>query len=92
MTPDKAHRDLRYNGVTLSWSCCSLGAVQNAVLILYLTPTQTYDAEGTSPVAPRVMLLCGADMLESFLAPGVWRPDHLRTILGDDHGVVCIAR
>ncbi len=38
------------------------------------------------------MLLCGADMVESFLAPGVWRPEHLRAILGDDHGVVCIAR
>lgn len=47
---------------------------------------------GPSPAAPRVMLLCGADMLESFLAPGVWRPDHMRDILGDDHGVVCIAR
>ena len=44
------------------------------------------------PAAPRVMLLCGADMVESFLAPGVWRPEHLRTILGDDHGVVCVAR
>ena len=44
------------------------------------------------PAAPRVMLLCGADMVESFLAPGVWKPEHLRAILGDDHGVVCIAR
>jgi len=47
-------------------------------------------ASGYAP--PRVMLLCGADMVESFLAPGVWRPEHLRAILGDDHGVVCIAR
>ena len=41
---------------------------------------------------PRVMLLCGADVLESFLAPGIWRPDHLHDILSEDHGVVCVAR
>jgi len=41
---------------------------------------------------PRVMLLCGADLVESFAAPGVWREEHLRRILGPDHGVVCIAR
>ena len=42
--------------------------------------------------APRVMLLCGADLVETFTAPGVWQEAHLRHILGDDHGVVCIAR
>ena len=50
----------------------------------------TAGAQGGVP--PRVMLLCGADVLESFLAPGVWRPDHLRDILSDEHGVVCVAR
>lgn len=42
--------------------------------------------------AARVMLLCGADVVESFAAPGAWREEHLRRILGPDHGVVCIAR
>lgn len=37
------------------------------------------------------MLLCGADMLESFIKPGVWFPEHVEEILGK-HGVVCIAR
>ncbi|KAK9842278.1 hypothetical protein WJX81_004237 [Elliptochloris bilobata] len=37
------------------------------------------------------MLLCGADVVASFGAPGVWREEHLRGILCD-HGVVCIAR
>lgn len=37
------------------------------------------------------MLLCGSDLVESFLQPGVWKPDQLRAIL-EDHGVVCITR
>jgi hypothetical protein len=39
----------------------------------------------------RSMLLCGADVVASFAAPGVWREEHLRSILRD-HGVVCIVR
>ena len=39
----------------------------------------------------RSMLLCGADMVESLVVPGVWRPEHVRAILAD-HGVVCIDR
>ena len=37
------------------------------------------------------MLLCGADMLESFIKPGVWFPEHVEEILGK-HGVVCVTR
>lgn len=37
------------------------------------------------------VLVCGADVLESFIKPGVWVEDQVRQILGD-HGVVCIAR
>ena len=39
----------------------------------------------------RVMLLCGADMVESLVLPNVWQPEHVQTILGD-YGVVCISR
>ncbi|KAH9298716.1 hypothetical protein KI387_030398, partial [Taxus chinensis] len=39
----------------------------------------------------RVMLLCGADLLESFTTPGVWIPDQVKLIFRD-HGVVCISR
>lgn len=49
-------------------------------------------ASGEQPPGPRVMLLCGADLVESFAMPGVWRREHLEQILGRDHGVVCIAR
>ncbi len=49
-------------------------------------------ASGEQPPGPRVMLLCGADLVESFATPGVWRREHLEQILGRDHGVVCIAR
>lgn len=36
-------------------------------------------------------LLCGSDLVESFLRPGVWNPDQLKSIL-EEHGVVCISR
>ncbi|XP_057822452.2 uncharacterized protein LOC131034873 isoform X1 [Cryptomeria japonica] len=39
----------------------------------------------------KVMLLCGADLLESFTMPGVWVPDMVKAICRD-HGVVCISR
>jgi len=40
----------------------------------------------------RVMLLCGEDLLASFLAPGVWVEAHVREILSDEFGLVCVAR
>jgi nicotinamide mononucleotide adenylyltransferase len=40
---------------------------------------------------PRLLLLCGADLLESFLVPGLWHPDDLDAILGQ-HGVAVIER
>lgn len=39
----------------------------------------------------RSMLVCGADVLESFIKPGVWLEEQVRQILGD-HGVVCMTR
>lgn len=48
-------------------------------------------ADADRPAAVRSMLLCGADVVASFAAPGVWPEDLLRGILRD-HGVVCIAR
>lgn len=47
--------------------------------------------QGESDVRIKAMLLCGADMVESLALPGVWRPEHVRSILGD-HGIVCISR
>lgn len=39
----------------------------------------------------QVMLLCGSDLLESFLKPGVWSEADVREILGK-FGLVCIER
>jgi len=39
----------------------------------------------------RVMLLCGTDLLESIVTPGVWIPDQVRTLL-QEYGIVCINR
>ena len=39
----------------------------------------------------RAMLLCGSDLVESFLKTGVWKPEHVKAIF-EEHGVVCISR
>ncbi|CAN0927802.1 Nicotinamide/nicotinic acid mononucleotide adenylyltransferase, partial [Linum grandiflorum] len=39
----------------------------------------------------KVMLLCGADLLQSFGIPGFWVPDQVRTICRD-YGIACIRR
>ncbi|KAL4437301.1 hypothetical protein ABPG75_004440 [Micractinium tetrahymenae] len=43
------------------------------------------------PVTPRVMLVCGADVLHSMADPTMWRQDLLETLLSQ-HGVVCVSR
>ncbi|XP_029975136.1 nicotinamide/nicotinic acid mononucleotide adenylyltransferase 1 [Salarias fasciatus] len=40
---------------------------------------------------PQLMLLCGADVLESFGVPNLWKPEDIAEIVGD-YGVVCITR
>ncbi|GBG82083.1 hypothetical protein CBR_g34363 [Chara braunii] len=39
----------------------------------------------------RIVLICGADLLQSFTIPGVWIEDQVREILSS-YGVVCITR
>ncbi|KAL8150691.1 hypothetical protein V2J09_020499 [Rumex salicifolius] len=39
----------------------------------------------------QVMLVCGSDLLESFVVPGVWIPEQMQAICRD-YGVVCIRR
>lgn len=43
------------------------------------------------PSLPRVVLLCGSDLVASFAAPGVWRRADVRELC-TAHGVVCVAR
>ncbi|XP_074074596.1 nicotinamide/nicotinic acid mononucleotide adenylyltransferase 1 isoform X3 [Macrotis lagotis] len=40
---------------------------------------------------PQLKLLCGADFLESFGVPNLWKPDDITTILSN-FGLVCITR
>ena len=39
----------------------------------------------------RVMLLCGADLVETFRRPGLWNPDDMRALVGD-FGIACVDR
>uniref|UniRef100_A0A3P9IWH2 Nicotinamide-nucleotide adenylyltransferase n=1 Tax=Oryzias latipes TaxID=8090 RepID=A0A3P9IWH2_ORYLA len=40
---------------------------------------------------PQLMLLCGADVLESFAVPNLWKQEDIAEIVGC-HGLVCITR
>lgn len=40
---------------------------------------------------PKVKLLCGADLLESFAVPNLWKSEDITQIVGD-YGLVCITR
>lgn len=55
-------------------------------------PAPAEPAAGTCPaVTPRVLLVCGADVLHSMADPTMWRQDLLETLLSQ-HGVVCVSR
>eukprot|EP00066_Takifugu_rubripes_P031019 XP_011620285.1 PREDICTED: nicotinamide mononucleotide adenylyltransferase 1 [Takifugu rubripes] len=51
--------------------------------------------EGTTHLkireCPQLMMLCGADVLESFVIPNLWKQDDIAEILGR-YGLVCITR
>lgn len=40
---------------------------------------------------PRVMLLCGADLLESFATPNAWNEEDVERI-ARDFGIICVTR
>ncbi|XP_077075098.1 nicotinamide/nicotinic acid mononucleotide adenylyltransferase 1 [Siphateles boraxobius] len=45
----------------------------------------------TNTDTPHLKLLCGADVLESFGVPNLWKPEDIEEIVGK-YGVVCITR
>ncbi|XDV52066.1 hypothetical protein PO909_020844 [Leuciscus waleckii] len=45
----------------------------------------------TKADTPQLKLLCGADILESFGVPNLWKPEDIEEIVGH-YGVVCITR
>ncbi|XP_043919069.1 nicotinamide/nicotinic acid mononucleotide adenylyltransferase 1 isoform X2 [Protopterus annectens] len=44
-----------------------------------------------SKAVPELKLLCGADILESFNTPKLWKPEDIEEIVGE-YGIVCITR
>ncbi|XP_060614922.2 nicotinamide/nicotinic acid mononucleotide adenylyltransferase 1 [Anolis sagrei] len=40
---------------------------------------------------PHLMMLCGADVLESFRVPNLWKPEDMAEIVAE-YGVVCVSR
>uniref|UniRef100_A0A669CXI1 Nicotinamide-nucleotide adenylyltransferase n=1 Tax=Oreochromis niloticus TaxID=8128 RepID=A0A669CXI1_ORENI len=41
--------------------------------------------------SPQLKLLCGADFLDTFKIPGLWRDDHVEELVGH-FGLVCVSR
>ncbi|XP_071491609.1 nicotinamide/nicotinic acid mononucleotide adenylyltransferase 1-like [Diadema antillarum] len=71
-----------------SLACFGAGMLPN-------NEAEVEDAYG-APLRPvnnhvQVKLLCGADLLESFAVPGLWKDEDLETIVGK-HGLVVITR
>ncbi|TWW72697.1 nicotinamide/nicotinic acid mononucleotide adenylyltransferase 3 [Takifugu flavidus] len=44
-----------------------------------------------SDVPPQLKLLCGADFLDTFKIPGMWRDDHVEEVVGR-FGLICVSR
>ncbi|XP_005721145.1 nicotinamide/nicotinic acid mononucleotide adenylyltransferase 3 [Pundamilia nyererei] len=44
-----------------------------------------------SDLSPQLKLLCGADFLDTFKIPGLWRDDHVEELVGH-FGLVCVSR
>ncbi|PSC73874.1 nicotinamide mononucleotide adenylyltransferase [Micractinium conductrix] len=55
------------------------------------TPAEPGAGASCPPVSPRVLLVCGADVLHSMADPTMWRQDLLEKLLAE-HGVVCVSR
>lgn len=43
------------------------------------------------PVLPELKLLCGADFLQTFKTPNLWKEEHIKEIV-EKFGLVCISR
>ncbi|XP_062248632.1 nicotinamide/nicotinic acid mononucleotide adenylyltransferase 1-like [Platichthys flesus] len=68
-------------------ACGSFNPITNMHLRMFeLARDHLEDTDG-----PRVMLLCGADFLESFGVPNLWKEEDIEEIVGD-YGLVCITR
>lgn len=64
---------------------------QRTLTVLARVANALHCLESVDDGSIRVMLLCGADLLESMTIPGIWLPDQLQTIF-QDYGLVCILR
>ncbi|XP_029802239.1 nicotinamide/nicotinic acid mononucleotide adenylyltransferase 1 isoform X2 [Suricata suricatta] len=53
--------------------------------------SQKESLEPKTKDAPKVKLLCGADLLESFGVPNLWKSEDITRIVGD-YGLICITR
>eukprot|EP01089_Gocevia_fonbrunei_P020077 TRINITY_DN7344_c0_g1_i2.p1 TRINITY_DN7344_c0_g1~~TRINITY_DN7344_c0_g1_i2.p1 ORF type:complete len:160 (-),score=27.27 TRINITY_DN7344_c0_g1_i2:12-491(-) len=71
------------------WECKKDEYSRTVLVLNHLQQELSEIKHGDKPI--RVMLLCGADLLDSFNTAGVWAVDDMHTILGK-YGIVVFDR
>lgn len=69
------------------WISCEPWETEQNEWILTLPALRHYETK----YGKNIRLLCGADLLDSFLIPGLWSDEHIEDILRS-YGVVCLPR
>uniref|UniRef100_A0AAQ5XUS4 Nicotinamide/nicotinic acid mononucleotide adenylyltransferase 3 n=1 Tax=Amphiprion ocellaris TaxID=80972 RepID=A0AAQ5XUS4_AMPOC len=69
-------------------ACGSFNPITNQHMRLFELARDHMHSTGPSP---RLKLLCGADFLDTFKIPGLWRDDHVEELVGR-FGLVCVSR
>jgi nicotinic acid mononucleotide adenylyltransferase len=85
------HRLAAHTGYSSTGSSKSRWAFMSAICSAGTQAASASSEPSEGDTRIRAMLLCGADMVASLAVPGVWKPEHVRVILGE-HGLVCISR
>ncbi|XP_073731487.1 nicotinamide/nicotinic acid mononucleotide adenylyltransferase 1-like [Misgurnus anguillicaudatus] len=78
------------------WECQQPEWVETAQVVRHhyeelISSENNNDDVDTVRVTPQLKLLCGADVLESFGVPNLWKPEDIEEIVGR-YGVACITR
>lgn len=71
----------------IKWIVCEPWETEQKERVLTLPALKYYETK----YGKNITLLCGSDLLESFLIPGLWADDHIEEILRC-YGVVCVPR
>merc|ERR1712176_415714 len=61
------------------------------VLRTNATTTNNNNNNDNMNLKPKVVIVCGSDLIQSFKVPGLWSEEHMKGLVMD-HGIACISR